>query len=112
MRVKQGAYDLVLPLRRVDGLETDFGHALFLPLFTDRRSRSLAAEERPGSVRVPGAALVRADPACAGGEHRVPHRIERVGRNEDDELSVHVSLSLQPGTSSSWQRSRSIRATP
>src|SRR5687767_10002075 len=105
MRLDQGANDLVLQLRRIDGLETNLGHPLLPPFLTDCRSSSLAAEKRPGSVRVPGATLVRTDPACARGEHRVPHRVERVGRNEHDELSIHVSLRFPPGTSPSWQPS-------
>ena len=60
------------------------------PGLADRGIRPLAAEEGAGAVRVPGAALVVADPPGAGGEHRLAHVVQRVTGHEDDELPVHA----------------------
>src|SRR5262249_37239891 len=49
-----------------------------------------AAEERACSLRVPRAALVGADPSGAGFEQCGPHGIERLARDEHDQLPVHA----------------------
>ena len=89
MRLAQGPDDLRLPLRRVDGLEPQFGNALLLPTLPHGRLRALTAEECPRALRVPGAPLVVADPPGPGREERVAHPIQGLGRHEDDELAIH-----------------------
>ena len=59
----------------------------------DRGVRPLAAEERARPRRVPGAARVVADPSGARGEDGLPRRVERLARDEPDQLvrpTVHV----------------------
>ena len=62
MRLAQGGDDRVLPLRGEDRLEPELGDPLLTPALADRRLGACAAEERACPGRVPGAALVVADP--------------------------------------------------
>ena len=79
-----------------DRLDAELGHALLATRFAESRVCALAAEERPYARRVPGAALVVADPPCARLEHRVARRVERVLGHEPDELDAlaHSVLSI------------------
>src|SRR5207253_9362710 len=106
MRLAQRADDLVLTLDRIDRLEPELRDALLAPALADRRVRRLAPEERAGALRVPGAALVVADPAGARGEERVANGIERLPRHEHDKLAVHVCPTAARGTAPAWRRSK------
>src|SRR5581483_7707221 len=94
MRATQRGDDVVVPLDRVDRLEPELRHALLAPGLPHARRGPLAAEERSRSLRVPRAALVSADAAGARLEERVPHDIERFGRDEDDELASQAQSSI------------------
>jgi len=89
MRAAEGSNDVVVSVLREDGFEAQLRHTLLAPALADRRVGALAGEEGPRSFRVPRAALVGSDPPGADCEERVTDRIERLGRDEDDELSVH-----------------------
>src|SRR5579862_2234373 len=107
MRLAQRRDNGVLPLRREDGLEPELGDALFPSGLSDVGRRARAAEERPRPLGVPGASLVEADLPRTGGEERLAHRVERLARDEDNELPVHAA------SASSIARSvASSRATP
>src|SRR5439155_135353 len=73
-------------LGRHDRLDAQLVHAFLVADLTDRRIGALAREERPGSGGVPRAALVPADPAAARDEDRVARLVERLARDEPDEL--------------------------
>ena len=77
------------PVMMVYGLEAQLRHALLASALAERRIGPLAAEERAGPRRVPGAAFVVADPSGTGGEERLAHGVERLGGDEDDEFAVH-----------------------
>ena len=66
-------------------LEAENGTVLAARLAYRRRG-ALAGQEGSRPLRVPGAVLVVADAPGPGGEKRLPHRIQRLGRDEDDEL--------------------------
>src|SRR5947207_3290565 len=102
MRRSECRDDLLLELGRIHRLEPILGHALLATATPDGWVRAFPAEERPRPGRVPRAALVLADPAGTGFEHRRPHRIQRLLRNEHDELAVHVSLVRTRGTGAAW----------
>src|SRR5262245_46742642 len=89
MRAAQSSNDVLVPLLGEDRLEPELDHPLLLPHLTDRRIRSGEPPERARPVRVPGAALVVADPPGARLEEGVAHLLERLGRHEDDELAIH-----------------------
>ena len=89
MREPERLEDLLDPVGRNDRLDPELGDVLLPPALPDRRIRLLAAEERARSGRVPGAALVLADPARARLEDRVARRVERLGGHEPHELE-HV----------------------
>src|SRR5207249_7652981 len=66
LRRAKRLHDLDLTLFGKDGLEPQLGDALFAALLSDDGVGALAAEEGARALRVPGAALVLADPARAG----------------------------------------------
>src|SRR5205085_7196211 len=106
---------LVVARGREDRLEPELRHALLAAGLADRRRGAFPAEEGAGPLRVPGAALVVADPAGSGLEERRAHPVERLGRNEDDELpllAVHVWPAAGPGTARPWPRSKSCPGRP
>ena len=86
--------DFVLTLLREDRLEPQLSDTLFTPGFPDRRARSLPAEKRARPLRVPGAMLVLADAPGTRVEEGVADSVERLTRNEDDELAVQISVSI------------------
>src|ERR1051325_4732074 len=94
MRLAQRRDHLVLAFLREDGLEAQLGDALLAAGLTERRVRPLPAEVGPGSLRVPGAALVVADASGACGKEGVAHGIECLARNEADERAVQVAVSI------------------
>ena len=98
VRLPERAHDVGLALDGIDGLEAKLGHALLATRLADRRIGPLAAEERPRSLGIPRAALVVADPAGARGEDGIADGVERVGRDEDHELPVHVCPAFDAGT--------------
>src|SRR5512132_2123749 len=100
MRSPQRPDDLVLAVGRIDGLEPQLPNALLAAARADRRIRPLAPEERAGPLRVPRAPLVVPDSPRSRGKERVPHRVQRLGRYEDDELAVH------PMTFANWNPAR------
>src|SRR5207244_4120663 len=88
VRAAEGADHLVVAVGRKDRLEAELRHALLAPGRADGGGGPLAAEEGAGSLRVPRAALVVADPAGTGLEHGLTDCVERLGRHEDDELAL------------------------
>jgi hypothetical protein len=95
MRAAESGHHLVLPFFGEDGLEAELRNALLPPTPADRRSRSFPAEESARAHRVPRAALVVAHAPCAGDEDGGAHGVERLARDEDDELAVQTySLSI------------------
>ena len=85
---------ICLPLFREDRLEPQLGDALLAPGFPDRRARSLPAEKRARPLRVPRAMLVLADAPGTRFEEGATNSVERLTRNEDDELAVQISVSI------------------
>ena len=94
MRRSQCRDHLRLQLFGEDRLEPQLGDALLAPGFPDRRARSLPAEERARPLRVPGAMLVLADAPGTRFEEGATNSVERLTRNEDDELAVQISVSI------------------
>ena len=94
MRRSQCRDHVCLPLFREDGLEPQLGDTLLAPGFPDRRARSLPAEKRARPLRVPGAMLVLADAPGTRLEEGAADSVERLTRNEDDELAVQISVSI------------------
>src|SRR5215210_6314785 len=94
MSTAEGGDDILLAVGRENRLETKLGHTLLPTRLAVRRVGPLAAEERAGSLRVPGTAFVLPDPSGAGLEQRFAHGTERLTRNEDDELAVQVAVSI------------------
>src|SRR6266852_3676012 len=94
MRPAQCCDHVLLSFLWKNRLESQLGDALLAPGLAACRPRSLAAEERARSLRVPGAVLVLADASGARLEEGVAHRVESLARNEDDELAVQVSVSI------------------
>ena len=94
MRLPQGGNDLVLPVLWEDRLEPQLGNSLLTPGFTDRRARSLPTKKGARPLRVPGAVLVLTDASGTRLEERVSDGVERLTRNEDDELAVQISVSI------------------
>ena len=94
MRPAQRCDDFLLPFLRKHRLESQFGDALLAPGFAACRSRSLAPEEGPRALRVPGAVLVLTDASGTRLEERVSDGVEGLTRNEDDELAVQISVSI------------------
>ena len=86
--------DFLLPLFRKDRLESQLGDTLLSSGFAACRSRSLAPEEGPRSLGVPGAVLVVADASRTRLEEGIAYRVESLARYEDDELAVQVSVSI------------------
>src|SRR5262245_41559533 len=82
------------PALRHHGLDPELRGALLPPALAERRTRALAAVERPYPGGVPRAALVVADAAASGLEHGVPGGVERLLGNEPDELdaSAHAEI--------------------
>ena len=91
VRARERRHDLVLKLGRKNRLEPELGDPLLAARPPHARRRPLAAEERARALRVPGAALVVADPPGPGLEERVAHVVERLPRDEHDELAVHAN---------------------
>src|SRR4051812_654160 len=94
MRRTQCSDHLCLPLFREDRLEPQLGNTLLAPGFPDCRAGSLSAENRPRPLRVPGTMLVLADASRARLEEGATDSVERLTRNEDDELAVQVPVSI------------------
>ncbi len=94
MRPAQCCDHVLLQFLRKDRLESQLADTLLASGLAARRGRSLAAEEGPRSLRVPGAVLVLADASGARLEEGVANRVESLARNEDDELAVQVSVSI------------------
>jgi hypothetical protein len=78
-----------------DGLDAKLGDALLATRLAEGRIRRLAAAERASPRRVPRAALVVADAAGSGLEDGVAGGLERLARNEPDELEA--AQRLPPG---------------
>src|SRR5438874_7982492 len=97
MRLAQRSDHLVVPLRRIDRLESQLRYTLLAPGLPHARLRARTAEERPRPFRVPRTVLVIADPACAGAEQSLPDRVERFPRNEDDKLALHAPQATGDG---------------
>ena len=94
MRRSQCRDHVVLPLLREDRLEPQLSDTLLAPGFPDRRARSLPAEKRARPLRVPRAMLVLADAPGTRLEEGAADSVERLTRNEDDELAVQISVSI------------------
>ena len=94
MRRSQCRDHVCLPLFREDRLEPQLSDTLLAPRFPDRRARSLPAEKRARPLRVPGAMLVLADAPGTRLEEGAADGVERLARNEDDELAVQISVSI------------------
>ena len=94
MRPAQCCDHFLLPFLWKDRFEPQLRDALLAPGLPARRSRSLAADERPCPLRVPGAVLVLAYASGARLEEGIAYRVESLARNEDDELAVQVSVSI------------------
>ena len=94
MRRSQCRDYICLPLFREDRLEPQLGNTLLAPGFPDRRARSLPAEKRARPLRVPRAMLVLADAPGTRVEEGAADGVERLARNEDDELAVQISVSI------------------
>ena len=94
MRRSQCRDHVCLQLFRENRLEPQLGDTLFAPGFADRRARSLSPEERSRPLRVPGAMLVLADAPGTSLEEGATNSVERLTRNEDDELAVQISVSI------------------
>ena len=93
MRRSQRGDHVCLALFREDRLEAQLGNTLLAPGFPDRRTRS-PAEKRARPLRVPRAMLVLADAPGARFEEGATNSVERLTRNEDDELAVQISVSI------------------
>jgi hypothetical protein len=98
MGVPQGRDDVFAPLLGEDRLEPKLVDALLPPTLTDGRAGFPAREERARSSCVPRAALVIADPPRAGGEQGVPHVVQRLARNEHDELLIQSEILMGIGS--------------
>jgi len=85
---------ICLPLFREDRLEPQLGDTLLASGFPDRRARPFPAEEGSCPLRVPRAMLVLADSPGARLEEGGADSVERLTRNEDDELAVQISVSI------------------
>jgi hypothetical protein len=83
------SHDLGLQLGRIDGLQAKLGNAPLPLRRTYARLRALSAEEGSNPFSVPGAALISPDTPGAGGEECLAYVLQRLGRNKDDQLSVH-----------------------
>ena len=94
MRRSQRGDHVCLALFRKDRLEAQLGHTLLAPGFPDRRTRSLPAEKRARPLRVPRAMLVLADAPGTRFEECAADSVERLTRNEDDELAIQISVSI------------------
>ena len=94
MRRSQRGDHVCLALFRKDRLEAQLGNTLLAPGFPDRRTRSLPAEKRARPLRVPRAMLVLADAPGTRFEECAADSVERLTRNEDDELAVQISVSI------------------
>ena len=94
MRRSQRRDHVGLALFRENRLEAQLGNTLLAPGFPDRRARSLPAEKRARPLRVPGAMLVLADAPGTRLEEGAADSVERLTRNEDDELAVQISVSI------------------
>ena len=94
MRRSQRRDHVGLSLFRENRLEAQLGNTLLAPGFPDRRARSLPAEERARPLRVPRAMLVLADAPGTRLEEGAADSVERLTRNEDDELAVQISVSI------------------
>ena len=82
---------------RDDGLDPQLRERLLPPALAERRRGALAPEERARPRRVPGAALVVADAASTGLEHRRPGFVERLEGHEPDELHIgHAAIHTAP----------------
>ena len=93
MRRSQRGDHFCLALFREDRLEAQLGNTLLAPGFPDRRTRS-PAEKRARPLRVPRAMLVLADAPGTRLEECAADSVERLTRNEDDELAVQISVSI------------------
>jgi len=93
MRRSQRGDHVCLALFREDRLEAQLGNTLLAPGFPDRRTRS-PAEKRARPLRVPRAMLVLADAPGTRFEECAADSVERLTRNEDDELAVQISVSI------------------
>jgi len=93
MRRSQRGDHVCLALFREDRLEAQLGNTLLAPGFPDRRTRS-PAEKRARPLRVPRALLVLADAPGTRFEECAADSVERLTRNEDDELAVQISVSI------------------
>src|SRR5262245_61162608 len=118
MGAAQRSENLVLTVGGEDGLEPQLEDALLAARFADRWVGPLPAQERPCPDGVPGAALVLADPAGAGVEQGVAYGLQRLARDEDDELApFHAPIvavwpvPAQALPSRSSPRERSARRT-
>src|SRR5438270_12679712 len=91
--------DLACTIGGNDSLDAELGDAFLAAWLADRRARAGTPEKRPGSGRVPGAPFVLADPAGAGAEDGVASPLERLARDEPDELvspPTHVPSLRRP----------------
>jgi hypothetical protein len=86
MRCEQRGDDRLDAVAWNDGLDAQLRRPLLLARRADGRLDPFAAQERACSSRVPGAALIVADPARSGGEDGVARRVQRLLRHEPDEL--------------------------
>jgi len=93
MRRSQRGDHVCLALFREDRLEAQLGNTLLAPGFPDRRTRS-PAEKRARPLRVPRAMLVLADAPGTRFEECAADSVERLTRNEDDELAIQISVSI------------------
>src|SRR2546423_12636989 len=97
MRGAQRGHGLVVPLDREARLEPQLWDALLHAALAHGGLRFLGAEERARPFGVPRAALVGADPAGADREQRVADLVERLERDEHDELPVHGLPTVSAG---------------
>ncbi len=86
MRGHVGAGDAAAQPPRKDDLDAQLVDGLVAAGDARRGVRALATEERALPADRPGAVLVLADHAGAGGEQRLAHEVGVVGRHEADEL--------------------------
>ena len=96
MRSAERGENGVLAFLGEHGLEPQLGDALLPPPLADRGRGVGAALEGACPLGVPGAALVVADSAGPRSEERIANDVERLARDEDDELAVQVRLPMRP----------------
>jgi 2-methylisocitrate lyase-like PEP mutase family enzyme len=110
----QRGHHFARPLRRHDCLDAILGDELLASPLADRRFRFDSTEEAPLPTRVPGAPLIVTDVSGASGKDGIARTLQRLLRDEPDELVPHaVTFPHTPGVSSAKaERLRELHAGP